>query len=257
MAIPMTRLSTSKAVLDLDWHFPVAHKFEATKRDDKQTSAAFVERALPRTEAFYKINGTGNRKPLLVLRECTLCKGTDHALFDRRLNNEKTQLLCHWFYCVKLPPKVMAANHPFRHVFVEKHPPHLFISSFDGKNVTAFSGLQTQSQLQRALIALIKDSYDKNPLPAIKSMLRFLSEFDKHDGMIELYEDRIQKEMLRDKPRKSNLKKLQLKLAATKKKRATAMRRAKAVCDLELKIVPEAKSPAKPKAAPKARRAAG
>jgi hypothetical protein len=202
---------------------------------------------LPRAEAFYKINGKGNQKPLLVLRECTLCKGTEHALFDRRLNNEKTKLLCDWFYCVKLPPKVMNAKHPFRNVFKKEKPPHLFISSSDGSNLTEFTGMQSQAELQKAMIDLIQQSYQKKPLPAVKAMLRFLSDFDNHDSMLQQYETQLQNEMLRAKPRKANLKKLKSRIELVKKKKAKAMKNAKAVCDLKLKIVktPPPKQPAK------------
>lgn len=238
MAISFTRSSTSKEILALDWHFPVAREFSDDKpKDGAKTSAARIEAALPRQEAFYKINGKGNKKPLLVLRECTLCKGTEHALFDRRLNNEKTMLLTQWFYCVKLPPKVMDANHAFRKVFKQEKPPHLFICSADGTNVTEFSGEQTQAELHKAMVALINLSYEKKPQPAVKAMLRFLSEFDKHDGMLQQYETQLQNEMLRKKPRKSNLAKLEKRIASVKNKRKTAMKRAKAVCDLKLKVV--------------------
>ena len=193
---------------------------------------------MPRNEAFYKLNGNGNHKPLLVLRECVLCKGTEHALFDRRLNNEKTKLLCQWFYCVKLPPKVLDAKHAFRNVFRKEKPPHVFICSPDGSNMTEFSGKQTQAELQKAMVELIAKSYQKKPLPAVKAMLRFLSEFDNHDSMLQQYEKQLQDEMLRERPRKASLKKLKVRIAATKKKRATAMKRAKAVCDLKLKVEP-------------------
>jgi hypothetical protein len=202
---------------------------------------------LPRAEAFYKINGEGNQKPLLVMRECTLCKGTEHALFDRRLNNEKTKLLCEWFYCVKLPPKVMDAKHPFRNVFKKEKPPHLFISSPDGSNLTEFTGMQSQAELQKAMVDLIQQSYQKKPLPAVRSMLRFLSEFDNHDSMLQQYETQLQNEMLRAKPRKANLKKLKKRIELVKQKKAKAMKSAKAVCDLKLKVVktPLPKQPAK------------
>jgi hypothetical protein len=238
--IKFTRLATSKEILALDWHFPVAHKFQETARStDKGTTAVFVERALPREQAFVKINGEGNRKPLLVMRECVLCKGSDHALFDRRLNNEKTMLLCQWFYCVKLPPKVVDQNHPFRHLFKQEKPPHLFICTHDGKELTEFSGLQTQTQLQKSMIDLITKSYDEKPTPALKSMLRFLSEFDKFDGLLEVYDEQLQKEMLRPKPRTEVLARLKGKIEATKARRAEAMKSAKAVCDLKLKVTTE------------------
>ena len=236
MAIKFTRLSTSKEVLKLNWNYPVAHTFKETVQDKAGTSAVFVETALPKTKAFLKINGKDNRKPLLVLRECVLCKGSDHALFDRRLNNEKTKLLSQWFYCVKLPPKVLEQTHPFRKLFQQKHPPHLFISTWDGKSIVEFSGEQTQTQLQKKMVKLIGQAYEKKPAPAVKAMLRFLSEFDKHDGMLTQYEDQRQREMLRPQPRKANLAKLGARIETTKKRRALAIKRAKAVCDLELKV---------------------
>lgn len=247
MAIKFTRLTTSKEVLKLNWNYPVAHTFKETSQAKGGTSAVFVESALPKTKAFLKINGKGNRKPLLVLRECVLCKGSDHALFDRRLNNEKTKLLTQWFYCVKLPPKVLEQSHPFRKLFKQKHPPHLFISTWDGKGIVEFSGQQTQSQLQQKMVKLIDQAYDKKPAPAVKAMLRFLSEFDKHDGMLTQYEDQRQKEMLRPKPRKANLAKLSARIESTKKRRALAIKRAKAVCDLKLKVTAAADSKASEK----------
>ena len=242
-----TRLATSKEILDLDWNYPVAHTFRETARSKSdKTSAVFVETALPKTQAFLKINGEGNRRPLLVLRECVLCKGSDHALFDRRLNNEKTKLLCQWFYCVKLPPKVLDQEHPFRNLFKQKHPPHLFLSTWDGKDIVEFSGQQTQSQLQRQMVRLIGQAYEKKPAPAVKAMLRFLSEFDKFDGLLTQYGSQLQKEMLRPKPRSSNLTKLKARIDATKKRKDLAMKRAKAVCDLKLRVTTD-----KPKSAAK------
>ena len=174
-----------------------------------------------------------------MLRECVLCKGSDHALFDRRLNNEKTKLLCQWFYCVKLPPKVLDQKHPFRNLFKKKHPPHLFISTWDGKEIVEFSGQQTQSQLQKQMVKMIGRAYEKKPAVAVKSMLRFLSEFDKYDGMLHQYEDQIQQEMLRPKPRAANIAKLKARIEKTNERKALAMKRAKAVCDLKLRVTTE------------------
>ncbi|MCA8956290.1 MAG: hypothetical protein KDC87_09450 [Planctomycetes bacterium] len=236
----MTRLATSKELLELDWHYPVAHTFRETQRTGKGTSAVFVEQALPRATAFLKVNGEGNRKPLLVLRECVKCKGTEHALFDRRLDNEKTKLLCQWFYCVKLPPEVLDAKHPFRNLFAKEKPPHLFACKWDGTEITEFSGEQTQSELHKTLVRLIQGAYQKDPAPALKSMLRYLSEFDKFDGLLLTYEQKLQAEMLLPKPRAASLAKLKTQIERTKARRAEAMKRAKAVCDLKLKIDPPA-----------------
>ena len=245
MPISFTRQATSKEILELDWHYPVAHTFKDKSNTGEQTTVAFVEKAFARKEAFYKL-AEGNKKPLLVMRECVSCKGTDHALFSRRLNNEKTMLLCQWFYCVKLPPRVLEKNHPFRNVFAKENPPHLFISMADGSDITEFDGRQTQSRLQKAMVKLLQKTYEKKPLVAVSAMLRLLSECDKHDAMVDELQARLNKEMLRTPIRKDSIAKVKAKLATTKKQRARALKLAKAVCDLKLRI---AKEPAK-KAAP-------
>ena len=66
--------------------------------------------ALSREEAVKKIAGTDPR-PLLVVRECNLCRGANHALLSHKLDNERTLLLTQWFHCVKLRPNVLDKNH--------------------------------------------------------------------------------------------------------------------------------------------------
>ena len=60
------------------------------------------------------------------MRECERCKGTDHALLSRSLDNEQTVLLTHWFHCVKLPPNVLEAKHPL---------PNMFLRTKDGERL--------------------------------------------------------------------------------------------------------------------------
>jgi hypothetical protein len=201
-----------------------------------QTSAEAVEKALPREVAFTKISEKNN-KPLLVLRECNWCKGTEHALFSRTLNNEKTMLLAQWFYCVKLPPNVLKKNHPFRKVFEGEKTPHVFISLADGSELIPFDGRQAQSALWNGMEKLINLAYEKKPQPAIKAMLKYLSNFDMLDAMAKELGDRIETEREKSGPRSSKVKKLRKKLAKIEADKAKTMKRAKAVCDLKLKVV--------------------
>ena len=62
-----------------------------------------TKRTLPPEEAYAMLAGEDHR-PLLVLRECMTCNGTDDALMTRKADNERTMLLSRWFHCVKLPP---------------------------------------------------------------------------------------------------------------------------------------------------------
>lgn len=212
-----------------------------------QTSAAPAEAALPREVAFAKISET-NRKPLLVLRECNFCKGTEHALFSRTLNNEKTMLLAQWFHCVKLPPNVLSEKHPFRKVFEGDNPPHLFLSLHDGSELIPFDGRQAQSALWKGMEKLIGIAYEKKPKPAIKAMLSYLSRFDMLDAREQEFSDRIEREREKSGPDSSKVKKLSKELAKIRSDKANTMKLAKAVCDLKLKVVKAKECSAKPKA---------
>jgi len=233
----MTRQSTSVEILDVEWDYPVASTFA----DDKGTGHTFASKAKVAwlaEDAFQKIAGDDPR-PLLVMRECHACKGSEHALFSRRLNNEKTKLLLHWFHCIKLPAEVEKKNHPFHNLFHFKHGfrPHLFICTAEGQSKKVFTGAQPQSLLQRELNKLINISYAKKPKPAIQAMLKYLSKFDQYD----LRESELltQIDLAREAsgPKSSRVKKVQKTLEKVRRNKAKAMKMAKAVCDLKLKVV--------------------
>lgn len=238
----MTRQSTSKEILGVDWHYPVASTF-ADDKGSGHTVVAKVSFAWPAADAFAKI-ADGDDRPLLVFRECHACKGSEHALFSRRLNNEKTQLLLHWFRCVKLPAEVSKPNHPFHKLFDYKYGfrPHLFISTADGENKVVFTGAQSQSVLQRHLTKTIGIAYKKKPKSAIKAMMKCMSKFD----MLDLREQELltMVDVAREEkgPKSSSVKKLNRTLAKVRNKKADVWKMAKAVCDLKLKVV---KAPAR------------
>src|SRR4029077_14708442 len=148
IALDLRRGKTSKEQLKIEWAYPV------WKPDDRTDSAATTvaaqsEHALPLAVAFAWVAGT-DRRPLLILRECEKCKGTDHALLSSTLDNEQTVLLTKWFHCVKLPPNVLEANHPFTALFARtkegERLPHLFFCDPDGGNKVALPGDQTQTE---------------------------------------------------------------------------------------------------------------
>src|SRR5262245_41475270 len=71
------RGSTSKGRLRIDWRQPVPPVPEGT--------ATYAESALPLAEAL-QVLWEGDERPLLVLRECSFCQGTDQALLSRTSN---------------------------------------------------------------------------------------------------------------------------------------------------------------------------
>ena len=235
--LEFTRRSTSKEILALDWDFPVAELFKANKGDGKTTFASKARTAMPAADA-YKIIAGKDRRPLLVLRECELCVGSDAALLRRSMGDEKTKLLANWFHCVKLAPDVLRANHPFRNLFPEKKPPHLFLSRSDGSGRVRMTGDMKQADLWAAMTKTLEDNYKDSPKPALKVMVKLLSEFDALDLQVKTYQDMLRKELYKNGSKSSKAKKFKAKLAILEKKKKSAMRRAKAVCDLKLIVDP-------------------
>ena len=233
MIIPMTRQATSKAILDVAWDFPVA----PTAKKEAHTYVPKA-RALNRAEALAVI-ASDDKRPLIVFRECAKCRGSEKALFTRRLKNEKTKLLLNWFHCVKLPPAVADAAHPFNSLFAigGKHwYPHVFICNADGTNQVSFDGMQPQSTLQKELVKMIKLNYHKQPKPAIQAMLRFLSQFDMLDLREKELRNAIYAETASHGEKSARNRKLAEDLQEILAKKGKAMARAKAVCDLKLEV---------------------
>ena len=233
MIIPMTRQATSKEILAVAWDFAVA---PVAKKSAHTYSPNY--RRLSRSEALAVITGD-DRRPLLVLRECTSCRGSDKALFIRRLSNEKTKLLLNWFHCVKLPPAVADPGHALNSLFafgIEHWYPHLFVCDADGANQVSFDGKQPQSTLQEELVKTIKRNYQEQPKPAIQAMLRCLSQFDMLDLRESELRNAIYAETASHGTESARNRKLRSSLQRILTKKGKVLARAKAVCDLKLEI---------------------
>lgn len=209
-----------------------------------------MERALPVQEAYLWIAGDDTR-PLLVMRECELCKGTDHALLSRSLDNEQTVLLTHWFRCVKLPPNVMKAEHPFVNLFKREKEgqriPHLFFADPNGDHKQELPGDQPQTVLWETMFEYLERCYQGDAKKSIKEMRGLLSQFDKVDGLENEVKARIDKEIEKNGPDSPKLKKLEADLAKLGKEREELKAREKKLRALALKASQEAKqAPAEP-----------
>ena len=115
--------------LAMDWDHPVY--VAPAVVDDGRTIAGEVRRSLPLAQALAYI-AKDDPRPLLVLRDCFRCSGTDDALMTKKADNEKTMLMSRWFHCVRLPPDVLQKDHPFNALFPGEKPAHLFVSQSDG-----------------------------------------------------------------------------------------------------------------------------
>jgi hypothetical protein len=169
-----THGATSTNLLHIDWDYPV-HVPEASA--NSTSTVSYVRKALTEAEAFKEIAGD-DKRPLLVLRECNLCKGTDLALLSERFANERTLLLTSWFHCVKLPATISEATHPFHALFAEHHS-HVFLSQADGSGRIDFDGMQTQTKLWHGMSDVLRASYAGNPVESTKEILKILAQFDR------------------------------------------------------------------------------
>jgi hypothetical protein len=243
MPIDFRRGETSKKRLEIEWNFPVfAPDLEQTPADGR-TSAGRARAALPRERALLEIR-TASRRPLLVVRECGFCEGTDEALLSRRLNNEKTLLLAKWFHCVKLPNHVLDADHPFRNLFPGEHPPHLFLCRWDGSEVVAMDGQQTQSALWQTMQDLIERDHEEDAAKAVKGLLRCLDAYDSIDAREGEVRRQLEETLDEDGPRAPKLRKLQRKLDALAEERAEVEAAEAGWLDLGLLPLPAPPEPA-------------
>lgn len=216
---PVARGDTAREILKLEWNFPVY-------KNPKQTAelaqgGTFVAerlRALPRDEAFQFISSDDPR-PLLILRECGFCKGSDDALLSTRFNNEKTVLLSQWFHVVKLPNHVLEDDHPFRNLFDQDSPSHLFISTRDGSNTFSLSGQQSQTELWNAMVEVLSDVYADDPENRIQGMYQILDKLDQLDQADGRLHTKFSDELEKRGPKSSKLKKIRKNIDELKKDR--------------------------------------
>lgn len=204
------------------------------------------ERALPLEQAMQLVVRE-DRRPLLVMRECERCKGTDHALLSRSLDNEQTVLLTRWFHCVKLPPNVLEADHPLTAMFKPQKEgeriPHLFFVDPDGNNKAALPGDQSQTQLWETMFSYLERCYEGDAKKAVKELRSLLNQFDRVDSQALEIRGRIDKEIEKRGPDSDRLEKMESALQKLDDER-------KKLIERELEIRRSALLQPEPKAAP-------
>lgn len=234
IAMSFERGSTSKDRLRIDWVHPVP-----PKRDGTQTSASGP---LGLEEALAQLWEAGDTRPLLVLRECSLCKDGDEALLQRSLNNDRTLLLTKWFRAVRLPAHVAEAGHPFYNVFggynFKDGWPHFFLLTHPGATPVTFTGQQTQTQLWKGMADVLGQRYAKDPNKAMKEWLSVLDAYDTIDARKRQLQEQLDEVRATDGPDSSRAKKLGEGLAKLQAERDAAMAREAKAKDLGLLPMP-------------------
>jgi hypothetical protein len=238
---PNPRGPTSIAELAIDWEYPV-HRAKVDGPADRTQSRA-ARRALSAEAAHAEIAGT-DRRPLLVLRECLSCNGTDDALLTRAADNERTMLMSRWFHCIKLPPDVTAEDHPFHALFAGEKPGHLFVARWDGSGRVDLDGQQSRAELWKLMEGLLACEYEGKATEALRRLFHVLDDFDAIDAEIRAVKGEIDEVLEDSSASPSKLEKLRGKLAGLDREKAEATARALELSELKLKVAQDSAPPA-------------
>ena len=224
---------TARTYLQIRWDYPV-HAPEAVEPDGR-TVARARRRALTREQALAVIAGDDPR-PLLVLRECKFCNGTDDALLKGGLDNEKTFLLSRWFHCVKLPVDVLEADHPFRALFEQTDDPeHLFVSSVDGGNHRALESQTSRTELWTSMRKLLAQEYEKKPDASVRTIFKLLDRMDRVDERLTVLVARRDETLEEKGPKSRKLPRLVKQIAEEEEEREELKARALKAYEIGLK----------------------
>lgn len=234
----LLRGASAREYLKIEWDYPV-YVPPQDKADEGRTTAKVARRALSREEAIKAIAGDDLR-PLLVLRECKVCNGTDEALLKGGIDNEKTFLMARWFHCVKLPVDVMEEDHPFHALFVQEDAPeHLFVCAVDGSGHDPLESQTSRTELWKSMRSMLVKEYKKSPDVALKSIARLMDKLDVADERFVELIDRQNEILEEDGPESKKLPKVAKKLAKAEQEREDLKKDIAKAYEIELKRKPE------------------
>jgi len=207
MPIAFTRGTTSKSRLKVDWLHPVP--------PENQSLGTSAAGPLPLADAL-RVLWEDDDRPLLVLRECMLCSGSDAALFDSSMQNDRAVLLTKWFRVVRLPPNVSEPGHAFYNVFAA-YPTngpaaHFFLLAHPKAEPVQFTGMQTPSSLWRGMTSVLEQRYGKDPQKAVKQWLALLDQFDRIDIALASKQAEMDETRADEGPQSSKAKRLQKRI---------------------------------------------
>lgn len=222
----------------MKWDYPVHNLIDVNADNSSGTVAKAMRVALDEQVAFYTLAGE-SRQPLLVLRECRLCNGTDDALLSRGGGNERTLIMARWFHCVKMPIEVLEEDHPFTKVFEEDHPPHLFLARWDGSNPIPLRGDLSRTELWNNMYTMLDSEYKKDAEKAVKEIERIISQYDVLDEKIARLEIAIDDEIERRGPQSKKLKNKRSQLEEAQKDMAKLKDKEAKLSQLGLKPIKE------------------
>lgn len=237
--MPPMRGPSSKATLAIDWQHPVYTLNSDVAGDG--TRAQPMREALTLVNAMTQLTG-GDRRPVLVLRECLKCSGTEDALMSSKESNERTYLLSRWFQCIKVSPDVLEEDHPFHALFAGEKPAHLFLANPDGSARHDLQGEHSRRELWGAMEEAIAANYVGTPERALGKLAKILDAMDEVDRLLGELETRYELLLADGKADSPSAVKLQKEIVERRARRDELRVQADEVSVLELR--PPASSPA-------------
>src|SRR5262245_39837362 len=214
--VPATRGPSSKATLAIDWQHPVYKPVSDVV--SVGTRAEPLREALTSINAMTALTG-GDRRPVLVLRECLKCSGTEDALMSSKEDNERTYLLSRWFQCIKLSPDVLEEDHPFHALFAGEKPAHLFIANPDGSARHDLQGEHSRRELWAAMESAIAINYVGTAERALGKLGKLLDAMDETDRLLGELETRYELLLAEGKVDSPSAVKLQKEIAERRARR--------------------------------------
>ncbi len=216
--------------LRIDWDYP-AFPPQTTAGT---TVAPKVYRALPVDEAIQHLAGT-DRRPLLVLRECWVCQGSERALLNAKEASEKTLLFTQWFHCIRLDDSARHETHPCYKLLQENGMPHLLLCESNGSTRIPLDGQHPQSQLWSAMRKVLRQAYTKDPDQAMRELFKVLAEHDHLDSREAEVSAQLQSKLDQHAKTSPAVRELEQELARIATQREDLKRRQNEIADLGLK----------------------
>ena len=219
--LPVTpRGKTAKKLLKLDWDY--ANYPLSERKEDGRTYAASAQPVQSYEEAV-RFLAKDDPRPLLVVRECSVCSGTDRALLSTGVDNERTFLLARFFHCVKLPANVKQENHPLRALFAAQEPEHLFFCASDGSGKVALESERSRSELWQHMSNVLEQNYQSDMGDSIRLAFKLLDRLDAIDERSDHHKQEVARLRETDGPDSNKVQKAQAKLEMLERERIGVM----------------------------------
>jgi len=233
--MPRLRGPSSRTTLAIEWQHPSLPGVAQAVADGRTT--AKQQREAMDAKAAHAYLAGEDRRPLLVLRECLTCRGTEDALMSSKEDNERTYLLARYFRCIKLPPDVLEKDHPFSQLFSGDEPAHLFIATADGSFRHELEGTHSRRELWGAMEKAIAASYAETPEKALARFGKILDTLDELDAALVDLETRYELAIAKDGGDSKQVKKLQKDIGEKRGQKAELVAEAAKLGSLPTKLV--------------------